>query len=122
MLFQSTVTTVMTCVAIAAARPIDLDGQIYHQPRESSCMTYADAQQVANNWASIFSNYTDAVANSSVASHFREYSSSTNYLISSSCSNGPTGVGQCLLMTATEAMLIDASRSSVTLRFPHELR
>lgn len=67
--------------------PIRLSG------REIDCMSDADALQVAMNWQDLLTNYSDALANASLTEDITEESSATNYLLSSSCSNGITPVG-----------------------------
>ena len=65
------------------------DEQSSIQSRDSSsCLSMAEAQQVATNWRQMITNYTDNLALAILTEDFQEHSSSTNYLVDSSCSNG----------------------------------
>jgi hypothetical protein len=69
---------------------------------EASCMTDADAQQVANNFRDLIANYTDALADRSLTSDFTDYSDSVIELINNGC-NGPVPVSVALQPTRAGA-------------------
>jgi len=56
--------------------------------RGNKCMSDSQAQQVATNFKDLIANYSDALANATVAVDFIDYSASVNTLINSGCT-GP---------------------------------
>lgn len=63
--------------------------------RDKSCMSDADAQQVATNFGHLLDNYSDTLANESLTVDYTDYSDSVIELINSGCT-GPVAVsGDC---------------------------
>jgi hypothetical protein len=56
-----------------------------------TCLDEASANQVAGNFAGLISNYSDELANASLAEDFTDYSDSVIELINSGCT-GPVPV------------------------------
>ena len=61
--------------------------------RSPACMSDSDAQQVATNFKDLITDYSDALAESSLTTDFTDYSDSVNELINSGCS-GPQTVSR----------------------------
>lgn len=55
------------------------------------CMSSSEAMQVANNFQSLITNYTDELANATLTLGFIDYSDSVTELINGGC-NGPQAV------------------------------
>jgi len=60
--------------------------------RDKSCMSDADAQQVATNFGHLLDNYSDTLANESLTVDYTDYSDSVIELINSGCT-GPVALG-----------------------------
>lgn len=54
----------------------------------SNCMSDSQAQKVANNFKTLIADYSDALANATVAVDFVDYSDSVNELINGGCTTG----------------------------------
>lgn len=57
------------------------------------CMTDAEAQQVANNFKTLISDYSNATAERVLCTSFADYSDSVIELINNGCYNGPIPLG-----------------------------
>jgi len=79
-----------------------------HSIRDVACITQADAQQVATSFAQLLTNYTDTLADEVLSSNFTEKSSSTNYLIDSSCSSGLVGVSPAASTLCIRVLFADS--------------
>lgn len=53
------------------------------------CMSTADAQEVANHFETLISNYSNASAAAYLTTNFTDYSSGVNSLINAGCADGP---------------------------------
>ena len=58
-----------------------------------TCMSYEQAAQVANNFKTLIANYSDALADQTLAVDFVDYSDSVTELINSACA-GPQPLGE----------------------------
>lgn len=61
--------------------------------RDSSCMSDAEAQGVADNFRESIANYSDALAEASFTTDFHDYSDSVIELIDNGCPNSPVALG-----------------------------
>ncbi|KAK5110005.1 hypothetical protein LTR62_006372 [Meristemomyces frigidus] len=84
---------VAALAAFAYAAPEPIFGSSKNVARDDgSCMTSADADQVATNFQNLIASYSDALANASLTVGFQDYSDSVTSLIDAGCT-GPQALG-----------------------------
>jgi hypothetical protein len=90
------------------ATPINLAvrGEEPCDENAAPCMTYDQASTVANNFADLIKNYSNASAIAYLTPDFTDYSDSVDELINNGCPNGPATVSRntsrfCLSMSNT---------------------
>ncbi|KAK4896195.1 hypothetical protein LTR27_005716 [Elasticomyces elasticus] len=71
----------------------------------SHCMSRADAQQVADNYQNLQTQFTEALVNASLSEGFALYSDSTNELLNGGC-DGPVLMG-ALTYSSRDAFVAD---------------
>ncbi|KXL48206.1 hypothetical protein M433DRAFT_481620 [Acidomyces richmondensis BFW] len=89
----STILATASLLAFTSALPEPIFGGRNGNPvRGGSCMTQAEAQQVADNFQNLIANYSDTLANESLTVGYQDYSDSVTTLIDSGCT-GPQPLG-----------------------------
>jgi len=84
---------VAALAAFAYATPEPIFGrQTKNVARDGSCMSAADADQVAINFQNLIAEYSDELANASLTVGFQDYSDSVGSLIDAGC-QGPQKLG-----------------------------
>lgn len=87
----------MRCSIIAAAAfaigAFAAPGLVRRQDDDQWCMTDAEATQVANNFKTLISDYSNATAERVLCTSFSDYSDSVIELINNGCYNGPVPLG-----------------------------
>ncbi|KAK3673957.1 hypothetical protein LTR78_006159 [Recurvomyces mirabilis] len=84
---------VAALAAFAYAAPEPIFGQSKNVARDDgSCMSSADADQVAINFQNLISNYSSSLAEASLTTGFQDYSDSVTSLIDAGCT-GPQPLG-----------------------------
>lgn len=63
-------------------------GKVRHSVRDQACLTAQDAENVAQTWIELMTNFTESLTNQTLVSNMTQDSSSTIYLVDSSCSSG----------------------------------
>jgi hypothetical protein len=81
-----TVFATASLAALAVATPEPVFGS--KSKRDGTCMSASDAQQVATNFGTLLTDYTDELANATLTEGFDDYTSSVATLIDNGCT-GP---------------------------------
>ena len=79
-----------TLAVVASATPEPIFGNQLEK-RDSTCMSQAEAQQVATSFGVLLTNYTVDLANAVLTEGFDDYTSSVATLIDAGCT-GPQSV------------------------------
>ncbi|KAK3649651.1 hypothetical protein LTR56_006834 [Elasticomyces elasticus] len=80
--------------------------------KTSFCMTRADAQQVADNYQNLQTQFSDALATASLSNNFTSYSDSIAVLINGGC-NGPAILGDAIFGSRDEFLAGQGSQPSL---------
>lgn len=88
----STILATASLLAFTSALPEPIfGGRNAHPVRGGTCMTQAEAQQVADNFQNLIADYSATLANETLTVGYHDYSDSVTTLIDSGCT-GPQAV------------------------------
>ncbi|WPH01323.1 Hypothetical protein R9X50_00416200 [Acrodontium crateriforme] len=91
----------------------DTDSYISDVLASTECLTSVEAQQVADNFKQLISNYTSIFANETLAADFQDYSDSVSTLIDNGCNNAPQPLGVATFASRADFEKDQSSQPSI---------
>ncbi|QIX01465.1 hypothetical protein AMS68_006982 [Peltaster fructicola] len=79
----------------------------------NNCLTAKRAQQVAVNFRTLITNYTESMANASLTVDFTDYSDSVNELIDNGCPSGPRPLGSATFTSRANFEQLQAGQPQI---------